>query len=101
MTPRQAGHAVEDGWGSALAERAPHFGQNADPANIGAKQPGQLTVASRARQYGHRAVWGSAAAPQLGQCSEWASVIQTSNAHRIELSPGRCESGPQWSVRWV
>ena len=33
-----------------VAERAPHVGQNADPSNISAKQRGQLTVASRARQ---------------------------------------------------
>jgi hypothetical protein len=86
MTPRHAGHAEDDGCGSALADRAPHFGQNADPAKMRAKQAGQLTMASRARQYGHRAACGSAAAPQFGQCSDWASVMQTSNAHRIELS---------------
>jgi hypothetical protein len=47
--------------------RAPHFGQNAEVSNIVAKHRGQLTVASRARQYGHRAACGSASAPQLGQ----------------------------------
>jgi hypothetical protein len=67
MALRQAGQAAEWGLGSALAERAPHFGQNAAPSNIRAKQLGQLTVASRARQYGHRAAEGSATAPQFGQ----------------------------------
>jgi hypothetical protein len=40
---------------SSRARSSPHFSQNLAPANIGLKQEGQLTAASRARQYGHRA----------------------------------------------
>jgi excisionase family DNA binding protein len=87
ITPAQAGHAAAEGCGSALTDRVPHLGQKADPSNIRAKQRGQAIVASRARQYGHRGACGSAAAPQFGQCSESASFIPTSNAHRIDLSP--------------
>jgi hypothetical protein len=101
ITPAQAGHAAADGCGSALTDRAPHLGQKADPSNIWAKQRGQAIVASRARQYGHRGECGSAAAPQFGQCSESASFIPTSNAHRIDLSPPVRGAGSQWSVRWV
>jgi hypothetical protein len=73
---RQAGQGVDEACRSALAERAPQVGQNADPSNISAKQLGQLMVASRARQYEQRGAWGSAAAPQFGQCNPWASVIR-------------------------
>jgi hypothetical protein len=41
---------VAESCACALADLAPQWGQNADPSNIGAKQAGQLTVASRARQ---------------------------------------------------
>jgi hypothetical protein len=47
---RHAGHAVVEGSGDLFAIRLPHFGQNAEPANMSAKQSGQLIAAKRARQ---------------------------------------------------
>jgi hypothetical protein len=49
------------------ARPVPQLEQNAAPSNISAKHEGQLTVARRALQYGHRRASGSTAAPQLGQ----------------------------------
>ena len=60
---------------AARSRRAPHFGQNCAPSKICAKQDEQLTVASVARQYGHRCASGSTAAPQFGQCKDVASVM--------------------------
>jgi hypothetical protein len=67
MGPLHAGQETDAGPASTRLARAPHVGQNAEPSNIIAKHRGQLTVASPARQYGHRVACGSAAAPQLGQ----------------------------------
>jgi hypothetical protein len=50
MAARHAGQVVDESCASARADLAPQCGQNADPSNIWAKQPGQLTVARRARQ---------------------------------------------------
>jgi hypothetical protein len=50
MAARHAGQVVVESCACALADLAPQCGQNADPSNIRAKQLGQLTVASRARQ---------------------------------------------------
>ena len=49
-------------------------GRTRAPSNTSAKQDGQLTVASRALAIRAAAALGSAAAPQLGQCSEPASA---------------------------
>ena len=57
---RHAGHAAGVASASARARRAPQWGQNAAPSNISAKHYGQLTVASRAWQYGQRFAAGSA-----------------------------------------
>jgi hypothetical protein len=68
MVPRQDGHLVgcpPDR--SARLRAAPHWGQYAVPSNRRAKQEGQLTVASRARQYSHRTAPGPQGAPQPGQ----------------------------------
>jgi hypothetical protein len=60
---------------SMRAAAVPQCGQKRVPSNIRAKHFGQLIVASRALQYGQRVAWGSAEAPQFGQCSKEASVI--------------------------
>jgi hypothetical protein len=64
---RHAGQRAPVASVSVRAPGAPHFGQKAAPWKIRAKHAGQLIVASRARQYGHRRASGSTAAPQLGQ----------------------------------
>jgi hypothetical protein len=52
MTPLQpAQPAVRARAASVRARRAPHVGQYTDPSNMAAKQAGQLTVVSVARQY--------------------------------------------------
>jgi hypothetical protein len=48
--PVQDGHRAAPGCASVRDLRAPHEEQNAAPSKIRAKQDGQLTVASRARQ---------------------------------------------------
>jgi hypothetical protein len=50
ITPPQAPQGAAEGCGSALTERVPQAGQNADPSNIRAKQRGHAIVASRAPQ---------------------------------------------------
>ena len=75
MRSLQPGQITAAAAGSAVRARsAPQLGQNFAPSNIRAKQDGQLTVASRALQYGHRRASGSTAAPQFGQCSDEASA---------------------------
>jgi hypothetical protein len=57
------------------ARRAPQRSQYAALSNINAKQDGQLIVASRAVQYGHRCASGEATAPQFGQWRDAASAM--------------------------
>src|SRR5205085_6040414 len=59
---------------SALDRRVPQDGQNAAPSNRAPKQAGQLIRASTDWQYRHRELSVSAEAPQLGQCSDSASI---------------------------
>jgi hypothetical protein len=59
---------------SVLDRRAPQRGQKAASSKIRPKQAGQLTVASRAWQYGHRPAPSPTAAPQFGQWSDDASM---------------------------
>jgi hypothetical protein len=74
MASPQPGQVTVAAAGSADRDRGvPQPGQNAAVSNISAKQDGQLTVASRAVQYGQRRASGSTAAPQFGQCSDEAS----------------------------
>ena len=65
---RQAGQAPAGSPPARRSRRAPQCGQYAAPSNNSPKHEGQLTVASRARQYGHRPSAAAAGAPQLGQC---------------------------------
>jgi hypothetical protein len=71
----QPGQGVAASSSVTRARFAPHFSQKAAPANINAKQEGQLTAASRARQYGQRPDSDCTAAPQFGQWSEEASAM--------------------------
>jgi hypothetical protein len=64
---RHAGHFVVVLSAAARCRLAPHFWQYAAVSNISAKQDGQLIVASRARQYGHRTTSGATLAPHAGQ----------------------------------
>src|SRR6476646_5346907 len=76
ITPLQAAQrVVRTAAVSVRARRAPHFGQYTEPANITAKQAGQLTAASAAWQYLQLWSPGPAGAPQFGQWSEIASPV--------------------------
>src|SRR5687767_12261118 len=69
----QAGHFMEVLPAAARSRLAPHVWQYAAVSNINAKQEGQLIVANRARQYGHRRTSGATLAPHAGQRSVPAS----------------------------
>jgi len=85
MAAPHPGHVTASAPASADRDRAvPQDGQNAAESNISAKHDGQLTVASRAVQYGQRRASGSTAAPQFGQCSDEASAAI---AFRIAVLP--------------
>jgi hypothetical protein len=76
MLARQDGQRI--GWAPDFSERlraTPQYGQKAAPSNSRPKQDGQLTVASLARQYSHRAASGAAGAPQLGHRSVEAGCL--------------------------
>jgi hypothetical protein len=73
--PAQPGQRAASSADSLRALAAPHFEQNAAPANISAKQDGQETVASRDLQNGQRGAEGSAGDPQLGQRRTAASAM--------------------------
>ena len=75
MFTRQRGQSWRAGAeASARWARAPQWEQNFAPKNIMPKQAGQAMVARRAPQWSHRVAALEAAAPHMGQLSDWADI---------------------------